>query len=225
MAILIGCVSQKGGVGKSTIARLIGREFAAADYQVLIADTDNKQTTSTDWVAARNDAGHKPIVDAMPSIDLSRVPASNYDLIIYDGQPASSKMTLEIARLSSLMVIPTGCALDDLKPSVLLAHELVTAGIPRERFAFVLNRVGTDLETAEAVEYLRLAGYRVIAGSLPEQPGYRMAQNNGLALTETRFESLNVRAAEVAQGIIDLIGERHGGDKDSEQIPAGAAAR
>ncbi len=38
MAIIIGAVSQKGGVGKSTIARLVAREFAAQDWAVKIAD-------------------------------------------------------------------------------------------------------------------------------------------------------------------------------------------
>src|SRR5215467_13387540 len=40
MAIIIGVVSQKGGVGKSTIARLVAREFAAQGWQVKIGDLD-----------------------------------------------------------------------------------------------------------------------------------------------------------------------------------------
>jgi cellulose biosynthesis protein BcsQ len=37
MAALIGVISQKGGVGKSTIARLVAREYAAAGWQVRIS--------------------------------------------------------------------------------------------------------------------------------------------------------------------------------------------
>jgi chromosome partitioning protein len=32
MAMIVGIVSQKGGVGKSTVARLIAREFAAQGW-------------------------------------------------------------------------------------------------------------------------------------------------------------------------------------------------
>ena len=41
-------VSQKGGVGKSTLCHLIAREAAVAGKQVKILDFDTKQMTSTD---------------------------------------------------------------------------------------------------------------------------------------------------------------------------------
>jgi len=40
MALVIAVVSQKGGVGKSTCARLIAREYAQAGWNVKIADLD-----------------------------------------------------------------------------------------------------------------------------------------------------------------------------------------
>ena len=39
MTVMIGVVSQKGGVGKSTISRLVAREYAAAGWTVKIADS------------------------------------------------------------------------------------------------------------------------------------------------------------------------------------------
>lgn len=39
---VIAVVSQKGGVGKSTIARLTARELAANGFNTLIADLDQK---------------------------------------------------------------------------------------------------------------------------------------------------------------------------------------
>lgn len=39
-ALIIGCISQKGGVGKSTLARLIAREYANSGWNVKIADLD-----------------------------------------------------------------------------------------------------------------------------------------------------------------------------------------
>jgi hypothetical protein len=48
------------------------------------------------------------------------------------------------------------------------------------------------------------AGYRVLAGSLPEKLAYLKAAEEGKALTETRFPTLNERAAQLVQGVIDL---------------------
>jgi chromosome partitioning protein len=40
MAVIIAMVSQKGGIGKSTLSRLIAREYANAGWSVKIADLD-----------------------------------------------------------------------------------------------------------------------------------------------------------------------------------------
>ena len=53
MAIFLGMVSQKGGVGKSTLARLVAREYANAGWSVKIADLDVSQGTSFNWQARR----------------------------------------------------------------------------------------------------------------------------------------------------------------------------
>ena len=53
MATIIGIVSQKGGVGKSTIARLLAREYAQAGWNAKIADLDVAQGTSFNWQARR----------------------------------------------------------------------------------------------------------------------------------------------------------------------------
>ena len=53
MAIKVAVVSQKGGVGKSSIARLIGREFADNGWLVNIADMDVQQATSYHWYQRR----------------------------------------------------------------------------------------------------------------------------------------------------------------------------
>jgi chromosome partitioning protein len=135
--------------------------------------------------------------------------ADAYDLIIFDGAPHSSQATRALALASDLTVIPTGLAVDDLQPSVTLAHELVKAGVPRSHLVFALCRVGNSpSEIEDARQYLEQAGYPVLAGSLPEQVAYRRASDEGRALTETRFSTLNQRAEELAQALVDKIGER-----------------
>ena len=67
MAIILGIVSQKGGVGKSTIARLIAREFAQNDWSVKIADMDIQQGTSFQWYKRR--AAHDPLLTRYPNVD------------------------------------------------------------------------------------------------------------------------------------------------------------
>ncbi len=61
MGSIIGFVSQKGGVGKWTLARGVGREAAANGLPVKIADLDVQQGTSVKWYRRRREAGVEPI--------------------------------------------------------------------------------------------------------------------------------------------------------------------
>ncbi len=49
MAYILGMVSQKGGVGKSTLARMMAREFVEGGLATKIADLDTQQQTCTNW--------------------------------------------------------------------------------------------------------------------------------------------------------------------------------
>ncbi|MFX1722400.1 AAA family ATPase [Paraburkholderia sp. A1RO-5L] len=205
MASVIAFVSQKGGVGKSTLARALARESAAGGLRVKVADLDTQQGTSVDWHRARMDAGIEPSVsvESFKTAAQALAVANHFDILIIDGPARTSQATLEIAKASNLVVQPTGASLDDLRPAVREFHALVKAGVPRERLAFALNRIGTDAEEADARSYLGEAGYSVLAGCLVERPAYRKAQNGGYAVTETRYAALNSRADALIQSLID----------------------
>jgi chromosome partitioning protein len=47
--VLIAFTGQKGGIGKSTLGRLVAREYANAGWRVKIADLDVSQGTSFNW--------------------------------------------------------------------------------------------------------------------------------------------------------------------------------
>lgn len=91
---------------------------------------------------------------------------------------------------------------------MLLAHDLLKQGISRDKIVFALCRVGDSAsEIDEARTYIKDAGYEILPGTIPEKTAYRRATDEGRALTQTRYESLNHRAEEVAQGIVDRISQ------------------
>lgn len=208
MAIIIGVLSQKGGVGKSTISRLIGREFSASDWNVKIADMDIQQGTSFHWCKRRAANAVLPEVrtETFSSVKAALKDAQHFDLFILDGAPHATAATADIAKEADLIILPTGLAIDDMAPQVLLAHEFVKNGIPKEKIAFVLWRVGdSDTEIQEARDYIAEAGYQTLDGQVPDRTGYRRASDAGRAVTETNSQSLNQRADTVAQSIVDAI--------------------
>jgi len=208
MALIISFVSQKGGVGKSTLSRLLAREFANLGWSVKIADLDISQGTSFQWRARRLEGNVEPDVpvEQFRGVDKALKLAGQYDMLICDGAPHSSGATKAIAQTSDLVVIPTGLAVDDLQPAVTLVHDLVKHDIPRSKIVFALCRVGNSQpEIDDGRAYLEKTGYEILPGALPEQVAYRRASDEGRALTETRYASLNQRAEQIAQGMVDMI--------------------
>jgi chromosome partitioning protein len=208
LATIIAFVSQKGGVGKSTLSRALAREAAAGGLKTKIADLDTQQGTSIDWNRTRLNAKIEPVVaaEAFATAEQALKAAANFDLLIIDGPARTSRGTLEIARVADLVVQPTGASTDDLRPAVREFHALVQAGIGKLKLTFALNRIGTSAEEAEARGYIAEAGYATLNGCLLERPAYRKAQNTGHAVTETSYAGLNAKADALIQALIDKVG-------------------
>jgi chromosome partitioning protein len=208
MSYIIGMVSQKGGAGKSTLARLFARELAKDGFSVKIADLDTQQTTCTEWASDRAEAGIEPEIQVQPfgNIKTALGEASRFDAYILDGRPHSSQQTLEIARAADLTVIPTGQTKDDLRPAVKLAHSLVDSGIEPGRIAFALVKTtNSDAELRAAREYLEQTDYITLDGFLPVSTAYGIAHDAGKVVTETPHRTLNEKAEKLAQAIIDCL--------------------
>ena len=54
-ATVVAFISQKGGVGKSTLSRGLAREAAKSGLAVKICDLDTQQDTSVEWHRRRLD--------------------------------------------------------------------------------------------------------------------------------------------------------------------------
>lgn len=206
-ATVIAFVSQKGGVGKSTLSRGLAREAAKSGLAVKICDLDVQQGSCVDWHRRRMAEGVEPAVacESYRTADQALAQAAKYDLLIIDAPARASEGTQKIASRSALVVQPTGASLDDLIPAVRLFHELTKAGIQKKRLAFALNNILTDAEELAAREYLGEAGYAVLAGSLPARTSYRDAGNHGRSVTETPYGRMNARADALLQSLIDRI--------------------
>ena len=185
-AIIVGFVSQKGGVGKSTLARALGAVVAAGGLAVRIADLDPYQQTVVEWERLRAHSGEPtPIaVEGFETAAEALASAKPDELLIIDAPAHANRATLEIAGAAALVVQPSGASLDDLRPAVLLFHELVQSGIPKDRLAIGLCRILTQSEEDEARAFVERAGYKVLPGCVPERSVYRQAHNRGQAITE-----------------------------------------
>lgn len=208
MAYIIGMVSQKGGTGKSTLARLFARELAKDNFKVKIADLDTQQTTCTDWAADRAEARIEPEIQVQPfgNIQTALAEAKYFDAYILDGRPHSSQQTLEIAQAADLVVIPTGQTKDDLKPAVKLAHSLADSGITDKHIAFALVKTtNSQVEINTARSYLDQTDYMTLSSFIPVSTAYGTAHDAGKAITETAHASLNEKAEKLAQAIVDKL--------------------
>src|SRR5690606_37472746 len=108
MTIVVALISQKGGVGKSTLGRGLGAVLARAGLIVRIADLDPQQHTIVQWNETRR-ANH-----VSPSFDVrgysswrEAIEASaDVELLILDTTGRASRETLAVAANAHLVVQP-----------------------------------------------------------------------------------------------------------------------
>ena len=208
MTYKLAMVAQKGGVGKSTLARIIAVEATKGGLLAKIADLDTQQATCVKWTARRAQNGIEPQIRAEPfrTVQAALQDAPGFDLYIFDGAPHSSVETRQACQAADMVVIPTSEGLDDLEPSVVLANNLMKEGISASKIAFALCITSdSEREIAGAREYLAQTPYTVLNGEIPFRSAFKTSMDKGKAITETSFPTLRKRADAMAQNIIDAV--------------------
>ncbi|MBO9427781.1 ParA family protein [Labrenzia sp. R4_1] len=200
---VIAVLSQKGGVGKSTFTRLIATAYAKSNWTVKIAGFNTKQKTSVNWAARRMHQGVTPEIPAEVFSSMKKVMKEPFDLVICDGWPDSDATSLDIAKEADVIIIPSGVSLDDLRPQVMFANELLNRGIKRNKILFVMNKTAdSQVAIQDAQEYVTSVGYAVTENDLAWKTEYQIAQNSGRSVMETLYKTLNDRAIDLVNEII-----------------------
>jgi chromosome partitioning protein len=202
--MIIALISQKGGVGKSALARLLAVEFIRAGWQVKIADLDTMQGTATKWKARRDRAKLQPEipVEKFATVERAVREAERFDLVLLDGPAHAEQGGRGMAKASDLVLMPTGYGLDDLEAQVEAAYELEESGIERSKIWFVFCRItGSASEDQAARDYLKRAKINVFDPVLPELPSIRQGHNAGKAASEISFPVVQERATALAVAI------------------------
>ena len=202
MAKIVACLNQKGGVGKSTLARGLAVEFLKNGWDVHVADMDTTQQSTLDWAERRDAIGVDPSIDTAtyrnPQSALRSI--SRCDLLVIDGTPYATENTLEIAAESDLVVIPTGITHDDLSPSLRLAQELtMKANVPKHKIVMVVMKVpeNGEKEAMATKRSIQDWGFNVVSTWMPQKTAYGKAMDSGYSMSETRFSTLNDKAGKI----------------------------
>ena len=180
---LISFVSQKGGVGKSTLARLLAVGAAHRGQRTLLADFDLEQLTCVEWNATRMRNSMEPEIDARPFKSLKKLHKSDeeIDIVIADTRGLADEMTRELAEDSHVVFLPTGTSSDDLRPTLALARKLAKQGA-EGRIVIVLSKVGrSDKQLSKAIAAIEESGFELLAEHWPSRDGFQTELDAGRA--------------------------------------------
>jgi chromosome partitioning protein len=200
--------SQKGGVGKSTLARATAVALAAEDRKVLLADFDIEQGTCLRWQAQRLARRLEPAIAvakfSKPS-KLDRV-ARDYDNIVMDTRGRHDDLALELAKTADVVFLPSSYSLDDISPTLTVVESLRKAGVPRSRVAVVFCRTGGSARQAQhARSILAMNRILVLDAVLPQRDGFVSLSATGRTGREAPSAALKTIALALDRALLDFI--------------------
>jgi chromosome partitioning protein len=201
---LISFVSQKGGVGKSTLARLLAVGAAHRGRKTLLADFDLEQLTCVEWNAMRMRNNIEPEIDARPFKSLKKLYRSEeeIDFIVADTRGLADATSQELAQDSHVVFLPTGTSSDDLRPTLALARKLAKHGA-EGRIVIVLSKVGrSEKQLGHAVEAIEESGFELLAEYWPLRDGFQADLDAGRAGREAHNPYLREAAERMENALM-----------------------
>jgi chromosome partitioning protein len=200
--------SQKGGVGKSTLARSTAVALACSGRKVLLADFDVEQRTCLRWHAQRQARNLQPTIDVAKfskEAKLDRV-SPQYDDVVMDTRGRHDELSLDLAMTSDVIFLPSSFSLDDISPTLAVVEMLRKAGIPPARVAVVFCRTGgSDRQAQRARSILQMNGIAALDPVLPQRDGFVSLSATGRTGREAPNPRLQSIAAAVDAALLQFI--------------------
>ena len=217
--VIISFLSQKGGVGKTTLACFLAAFFREKNRLVALLDLDANQLSAVNWAGRRANLDTEHIKDVpaigglnMKNLERSLAPYQNYDILLIDAPGGADVETLKVAQASHLIMIPISSSLMTLQPQIMLVHGLQEQikDIESKVIAFIISNSDPKetLGTREAQgQIAKHFGKTVITFEtiIPSKRGYVVASNFGKTLAETSHNSLNDIANNLGDEVYSLI--------------------
>jgi chromosome partitioning protein len=201
-------VGQKGGVGKSTLARVLAVKAAHEGRRVLLGDFDLEQLSCIEWSATRLRNGIEPDIEAraFKSLKKLRKTVENFDLVVVDTRGLADELTTDVSQESDVVFLPTGTSMDDLRPTLALARRLAKSSKVGSKVVLVLSKVGRSerlLENARIV--IDEAGFDVLSNVWPERDGFQADLDMGRAGSESHNPHLRESAQRIEAELFKLV--------------------
>ena len=201
-------VGQKGGVGKSTLARVLAVKAAHEGRRVLLGDFDLEQLSCIEWSATRLRNGIEPDIEAraFKSLKKLRKTVENFDLVVVDTRGLADELTTDVSQESDMVFLPTGTSMDDLRPTLALARRLAKSSKVGSKVVLVLSKVGRSerlLENARIV--IDEAGFDVLSNVWPERDGFQADLDMGRAGSESHNPHLRESAQRIEAELFKLV--------------------
>ena len=207
MIILIG--SEKGGVGKSTLATNIVTFLATHDKDVILVDAD-RQSTSANWAHDRKSTKKKQIECVRQYDDIEATLTSlskRYDFIVADCQGRDSKELRTGLMVSDVFIVPCRPSQPDLDTIPIVAGIVKSIkSLNKKLEAYCVLTMSSTNPSVKEIKDSRtlLEGYpelNLVDTIISDRKVYRDAIAMGLSVIETS----NVKAKTEIENLVNEI--------------------
>jgi chromosome partitioning protein len=183
---VVAIASHKGGVSKTTLAILLGAEFALDGYRVTVLDCDLNQHASAFGLKAKlpnfsvvPDIGEKEVLKAL------RTAEDDKDIVLIDLPGGSSTLGLKAISRSHFVLVPMRPSLPDARDAMKTvaqiddAEELARVPIPRA-LVWTLFRAGFESKVSRHVRTsLEGEGVAILKSALMERAAFQAIHLTG----------------------------------------------
>lgn len=191
-------ISQKGGAGKSTMARQFS-VLAAEDVPSLLIDRDPQATTSK-WWQRRQEIDPRPEYPdllALEGSDLTRTVrtlCSKPGFLFIDTRPAVNEPEAEAARVADLVIVPIRPSPDDIEA---VGDTLKILRRLNKRAVLVVNAARSEARAVSARAALSRYPVQVCPHHMTDRTAYLDASLEGRGVGELKGAGAREAATEV----------------------------
>lgn len=188
-------ISQKGGVGKSTLAR----QFAVLAGDGLLIDRDPQATTTKWWTRRQKIPLDTPDLLSSEGLDLQKAVVAlkaKPGRLFIDTRPAVAEPEAEAARVSDLVIVPVGTSTDDLEA---VPDTLKMIRRQNKPAVLIVNGARNAARAIEARAALAQYPFAVCPFHLTSRTVYSDAHLEGRGVSEMKGPLAADAAAELAK--------------------------